>query len=75
MLIQLALSNCCVTIDPDLNFSEHINTICKKASQKIGVLMRLRNLIPTNAKLVLFNNSNIATPYILPPSVALLQSQ
>ena len=32
-----------VIIDSNLNFSEHINTICKKASQKIGVLMRLRN--------------------------------
>ena len=46
-----------VTIDSELNFSEHINTICKKASQKIGVLMRLRNLIPTNAKLVLFKTA------------------
>ena len=40
-----------VTIDSKLNFSEHINMICKIAGQKIGVLMRLRNLIPTNAKL------------------------
>ena len=46
-----------VTIDSELNFSEHINTICKKACQKIGVLMRLRNLIPTNAKLVLFKTA------------------
>ena len=29
-----------VTIDSELNFSEHINTIRKKASQKIGVLIR-----------------------------------
>ena len=41
-----------VTTDSELNFSEHINMICKKASQKIGVLMRLKNLIPTNARLV-----------------------
>ena len=43
-----------VTIDSNLDFSNHISTLCKKASQKIGVLMRLRNLIPTFAKLQLF---------------------
>ena len=31
--------------------------ICKIAGQKIGVLMRLRNLIPTNAKLMLFKTA------------------
>ena len=46
-----------VTIDSELNFSEHINKICKKASQKIGILMKLKNLIPTNAKLVLFKTA------------------
>ena len=46
-----------VTIDSKLNFSEHINMICKIASQKIGILMRLRNLIPTNAKLMLFRTA------------------
>ena len=35
-----------VVLDSKLNFSEHIISICKKASQRIGVLMRLRNLIP-----------------------------
>ena len=33
-----------VVLDSKLNFSEHIISICKKASQRIGVLMRLRNL-------------------------------
>jgi hypothetical protein len=36
-----------VTIDYRMNFNEHINNVCKKASQRIGVLMRLKNLIPT----------------------------
>ena len=40
-----------VTIDCNLNFNVHISNICKKASQRIGVIMRLRNLIPTEAKL------------------------
>ena len=47
-----------VTIDSKLNFSEHASSACKMASQRIGVLMRLRNLI---------------LPYLtLPPSVAFL---
>jgi len=36
-----------VTIDSKLNCSHHINKVCKKASQRIGVLMRLKNLITT----------------------------
>ena len=33
-----------VTIDCGLNFNLHISNTCKKASQRIGVIMRLRNL-------------------------------
>ena len=43
-----------VTIDCGLNFNLHISNVCKKASQRIAVIMRLRNLIPTEAKLHLF---------------------
>ena len=43
-----------VTIDDDLNFTEHIKEICTKASKKVGVLNRLRNLIPCRAKLLLY---------------------
>ena len=43
-----------VTIDCDLNFNVHISNICKKASQRIGVIMRLRNLIPTEAQLHIY---------------------
>ena len=39
-----------VTIDGGLNFNLHISNVCKKASQRIAVIMRLRNLIPTEAK-------------------------
>ena len=34
---------CLNSFDNKLNFSEHINITCKKASQRIGVLMRLKN--------------------------------
>ena len=30
-------------IDESINFSTHISEVCKKASKKLGVLMRLRN--------------------------------
>ena len=43
-----------VTIDGGLNFDMHTSNVCKKASQKIVVIMRLRNLIPTEAKLHLY---------------------
>ena len=43
-----------VNIDSDLKFSNHIREVCTKSSHQIGVLSRLRNLIPTPAKLQLF---------------------
>ena len=36
-----------VTIDEHLNFSKHIGEVCKNASRKVGVLMRLRNMLTT----------------------------
>ena len=46
-----------VTIDNKLEFSEHISDICKKTSCKVGVLLRLRNLIPWSAKLQLYKSN------------------
>ena len=43
-----------VYIDDKLEFTEHIRELCIKASQKVGVLSRLRNLIPCKAKLLLY---------------------
>ena len=45
-----------VHIDENLNFTEHISKLCIKASQKVGVLSRLRNLIPCKAKLLLYKS-------------------
>ena len=47
-----------VLIDSDLNFSKHIAQVCRKASQQIGVLSRLKNLVPVPAKLTLFKSAN-----------------
>ena len=46
-----------VQTDEKLNFTSHISELCTKASQKVGVLVRLRNLIPCNAKLSLYKSS------------------
>ena len=46
-----------VQIDEKLNFTSHISELCTKTSQKVGVLVRLRNLIPCNAKLSLYKSS------------------
>ena len=54
-----------VNIDEHLVFSKHISDICVKASQRIGVLGRLRNLIPTEAKLLLYKTSIKNSPYCL----------
>ena len=35
----------------NLVFSSHISDICKKARKKVGVLIRLRNMIPSSGKL------------------------
>ena len=43
-----------VTIVSRLNFSEHVNSVCKKVSQRIAVLMQLGKLIPSKAKLQLY---------------------
>ena len=51
-----------VTIDSKLCFSEHFSSAYTMASQRIGVLMQLRNLIPTKAKLQLFKSSLL--PYL-----------
>ena len=42
-----------VEIDDKLNFSSHISNICIKASQKVGVLLRLRNLVLCKAKVII----------------------
>ena len=41
-------------IDNELNFTLHIQSICKTASSKIAVLLRLKGMIPINAKLHIY---------------------
>ena len=43
-----------VHLDSELNFSEHISSVCIKATQQIVVLRRLTKPIPTHTKLQLY---------------------
>ena len=43
----------------NLQFSEHIKQICTKTSRRIGVLSRLRNLIPTTARLTIYKTADM----------------
>ena len=51
-----------VNIYDNLNFSNHISELCKKASRKVGVLTRLCNLIPYTAELTIYKTSIL--PYL-----------
>ena len=45
-----------------MNFSGHSSELCKKVSKKVGILMRLRNLIPCSSKLTIYKSSIL--PYL-----------
>ena len=45
-----------IFIDSNLLFNEHVKTICKKASQKLTVLLRMANILPGEQCKVLVNS-------------------
>ena len=45
-----------ITIDWKLHFNNHVKLLCEKANQKASALMRLRNKLSIDKKLVLFNS-------------------
>ena len=49
-------------MDERLNFSDHMSVTCKKTSKLIGVLMRLRKHIPTEAKLQIYKTATLPYP-------------
>lgn len=51
-----------MSIDRHIRFDEHISIIYKKSSERVGVLMQLRNLISTGSKLQLFKAAIL--PYV-----------
>ena len=56
-----------VEIDDKLNFTSHISNTCIKASQKVGVLLRLRNLIPKTDYLQIIHPASLN---ILPSGIS-----
>ena len=65
---------CLIGFDNKLNFSEHINITCKKASQRIGVLMRLKNLVH-GCETTTFQSCNTSLPCLLSSYLAFLPSE
>ena len=43
-----------ITIDSDFTFEEHINTLCRKASQKLHALSRISQYLSEHKKRILF---------------------
>ena len=58
-----------VSIDDQVNFKNHISEVTKRASKQVGVLVRLRNMIPRIAKLQI---CNITIADLLPFGLAFL---
>ena len=46
-----------ITLDNKLSFTHHLATVSRSTSRQIGVLMRLRKLIPTEAKLHIYKSA------------------
>ena len=46
-----------VNLDDKLIFRDHIRGVCKKVGGVVGILRRLKNLIPVNAKLLLYKSA------------------
>ena len=44
-------------LDNDLNYRDHIRGMCKKVGGMIGILRRLKNLTPVNARLLLYKSA------------------
>ena len=45
-----------VTINQNLSWSDHISNLSKKVNQRIGLIRRLKHLIPLKARIALFNS-------------------
>ena len=45
----------CLEIDSELSFTSHVEKLCKKLSQRIGVLKKIRSCLPTKQRLLYYN--------------------
>ena len=45
-----------VIMHENITWSDHIDTISKKVNQRIGVIRRVKHLLPLSARICLYNN-------------------
>ena len=45
-----------VTIDENLNWKAHIKSVSLKISRSVGVLSKIKNIVPDNVLLMLYNS-------------------
>ena len=57
-----------VTIDEDLSFKNHLDSLCKKASQKLHALVRISKFMDTD-KLVLMMNTFVMSQFSYCPLI------
>ena len=43
-------------IDHELTFSRHVDNLCKKLSQRIGILRKIRNMLPLKQRIMFYNS-------------------
>ena len=49
---DLKLLGLTIHVDQNLDFSKHVSEVCKRAGRKVGVLIRLHNILSARAKLI-----------------------
>ena len=45
-----------IKLNQNMSWSDHIDTLCKKVSQRLGVLHRVKYLLPLHGRLTLYNS-------------------
>ena len=63
-----------VKIGHELNFNEHVSSVCKKASQKLNTLSRIASCMTTGQRRLIFN-SFITSCFSYCPTVWLFHSR
>ena len=61
-----------LAIDNQMNFKRHVSKVCKRASKQVGVLLRLRNMIPMHAELQIYKSARPTIAYVLSRGLAFL---
>jgi len=46
-----------ITVDHELSFDDHVDSLCGKLAQRIGILRSIRSLLPQNERVLLYNTT------------------